>query len=123
MNFQRVVLTLALILFVVSLMVVAYTMYKQVRNEEWPPNISTCPDYFVDLSPEQNGSMCYNPHRIGKCNIPSAGNKNVMNFNVAPYNDPTNGKCAKYRWTYACGAPWSGISSGDCTTEPAPATS
>lgn len=116
MNFQRIVLAIAVIGLIISLVVVGVMLSKMYYGEEWPPQISTCPDYWVDLSPEQTGAKCYNAHRLGKCNLPSPGNPNTMDFNVPPYTDPTNGTCAKYKWTRMCGTTWSGIQASDCET-------
>ena len=57
--------------------------------------------------------MCFNSHHLGKCNIPTAEDKNTMNFNQSPFNG-TNGSCAKYKWasSKACNVTWDGITYG-----------
>ena len=68
-----------------------------------------------------NGEECFNSHSLGRCNVPSEGEKGTMNFNQSPFTDE-NGDCAKYTWATKCKVTWDGITSGvqnpcDTTTE------
>ncbi len=110
MNFQRIVIIIAIIVLIITLVFVGVMLYQSKKNEVWPPYLSDCPDYWVDLS--SNGVACLNTHRLGKCNIPSKGNPNTMNFNVYPFNDETQGTCNKYKWSKGCGVEWDGITYG-----------
>lgn len=109
MNFQMLVLIIAVIVLIVILVVIGISLSKAVVNEQWPPIVGECPDYWVDMS--GNGEACYNSHRLGKCNIPSKGDKNTMNFNNSPFTG-SSGACSKYAWATACGVTWDGITSG-----------
>jgi hypothetical protein len=128
MNFQKIVLTIATVLLIIILVVIGLSLSKSSREENWPPIIGECPDYWVDMS--GNGQECFNSHSLGRCNLPSdlANQTNVnehkttMNFNQSPFTGD-NGNCAKYRWAKACGVTWDGITSGvkpPCDTSTTP---
>ena len=109
MSFQKVVLTAATVLLIVILVVIGVSLSKASVEENWPPVVGECPDYWVDLS--GNGEACFNSHSLGRCNIPKEGNKNTMNFNQSPFTGE-NGVCSKYNWATACKITWDGITSG-----------
>jgi len=109
MNFQKIILTIAIVVLIVLLVVIGITLSKASDSEVWPPIIGECPDYWVDLS--GNGEACVNTHSLGRCNIPSNGEQASMNFNQAPFNTE-NGNCAKYTWATGCQVTWDGITSG-----------
>jgi hypothetical protein len=122
MNFQKIVLTIATILLIVILVVIGVALSKASQSENWPPIVGECPDYWVDMS--GNGEACFNSHSLGKCNIPSEGNPNSMNFNTSIFNQD-NGTCAKYTWANTCQITWDGITSGvknPCDTSSTPAS-
>lgn len=102
-NFQRIVLIVAVCLFIVCMILIIYVMRKSKSNQQWPPLIGACPDYWIDLS--GNGDQCTNPMNLGTCNI------TTMNFDTPPYTG-TGGTCAKYNWATGCGVTWDGITSG-----------
>ena len=110
MNFQRGVIIVAIIVLIIVLVAIGVILYQSTTNATWPPYLSDCPDYWVDLS--SNGAACLNTHRLGKCNIPSKDNPNTMNFDVSPFNDSTNGSCNKYNWAKGCNVEWDGITYG-----------
>lgn len=109
MTFQKTVLVIAIVVLVLTLIIIGLVLSKSGQHTNWPPFVGQCPDYWVDLS--GNGEACYNSHRLGRCNIPSNGNKHVMNFNQSPFTDP-DGTCAKYKWATSCQVTWDGITSG-----------
>jgi len=109
MNFQKIVLTVAIIVLIVVLVLIGMSLSKASTDETWPPIVGACPDYWVDLS--GNGEQCFNSHNLGKCNISSEGNKNTMNFNQNPFNG-TDSTCSKYKWATSCKVNWDGITSG-----------
>lgn len=109
MSFQKIILTIAIILLIIILVVIGIALSKASDSEIWPPIVGECPDYWVDLS--GNGEACFNSHSLGRCNIPSNGEQGTMNFNQAPFN-AENGTCAKYTWATGCQVTWDGITSG-----------
>lgn len=108
-NFQKIVLAFAIIVLIVILIFVGIALSKSKKDTKWPPIVSNCPDYWMDLS--GNGASCFNQQSLGTCNIPSSDNKNSMNFNISPYNT-VDGNCAKYNWAKNCGVAWDGVTYG-----------
>ena len=109
MNFQKIVLTVAIGILIVMLVVIGMALSKASYEQDWPPVVGDCPDYWVDMS--GNGSACLNTHSLGRCNVPTEDNKTTMNFNQSPFTE-NNGTCAKYKWAKACKVTWDGITSG-----------
>jgi hypothetical protein len=109
MNFQKFVLMVATILLIGALVVIGVSLSKGTKDESWPPIVGECPDYWVDL--KGNGEACFNSKSLGKCNVPSKGNQNTMDFTQSPFNGE-NGACARYKWASACQVTWDGITSG-----------
>lgn len=109
MIFQKIVLTIATILLIVILVVIGVSLSKASVEDTWPPIVGECPDYWVDMS--GNGEACFNSHSLGRCNIPSEGEKGTMNFNQSPFTGD-NGLCSKYNWATSCQITWDGITSG-----------
>ena len=112
MIFQKLVLTIAILLLIVMLIVIGIALSKSNARDVWPPIVGQCPDYWVDLS--GNGSACFNSHSLGRCNIPldqKDKTKSTMNFNQMPFTGD-NGLCSKYNWATACKVTWDGITSG-----------
>jgi hypothetical protein len=108
LNFQKIVLVVAIIVFIVALVFIGIGLNKAKKEKSWPPIVSTCPDYWEDT-----GNGCYNKLGLGKCNLPTYDNKNLMNFNVTPYNG-SEGTCAKAKWAKECEIVWDGVSSAKC---------
>lgn len=108
-NFQKIVMVFAIIVLIIILILVGFALSKSKKEATWPPIVSNCPDYWMDLS--GNGTACFNEQGLGTCNIPSDDDKNVMNFNVSPYNTAEGG-CAKYNWAKNCGVSWDGVTYG-----------
>lgn len=118
MNFQQIVLSVAIIVLIIILVVIGISLSKGSYTETWPPIVGDCPDYWVDMS--GNGSACMNKQHLGKCNIPTDENDNTMNFNTNPFTG-VDGLCSKYKWAQTCGVTWDGITSGvknPCDKEP-----
>ena len=109
MSFQKIVLTIAIILLIVMLVIIGIALSKSSASETWPPIVGECPDYWIDMS--GNGEACFNSHSLGRCNIPTEGNKTTKNFNQPPFN-AANSACAKYTWATGCQVTWDGITSG-----------
>jgi hypothetical protein len=109
MEFQKIVIIVALLILISLLVIVGVSLSKRYDETNWPPIIGDCPDYWLDLS--GNGSACFNAKRLGKCNLPSKGNPNVMNFNRDIFMG-TSGECSKYKWANECGVTWDGLTSG-----------
>jgi len=106
-SFQKNVLIIALVILIVTLLFIGITI-KQSKNEQWPPVIGDCPDYWIDLS--GNGGQCVNVKDLGTCKNASSGHS-TMDF-TSPMFSGSNGLCSKYNWATNCGVSWDGITYG-----------
>jgi len=119
-SFQKIVLTIAIIILVIILVIIGYLLLKNPSDNTWPPIIGQCPDYWVDFS--GNGGNCVNVQSLGDCsgngymnmnmNCPDAINNtpsNGMNFNTSTYTNSQTGLCSKYNWASTNGITWDGI--------------
>ena len=48
MNFQKIVLTIATVLLIISLIVFGSMLYSEAKV--YPPTQAQCPDYWIDMS-------------------------------------------------------------------------
>ena len=109
MTFQKIVVGIAIVLLIIILIMIGYTISQANKDEEWPPVVGDCPDYWIDL--EGAGAACTNTKSLGKCNLPVEGEDNSMNFSRPPFTGD-NGTCAKFTWAKGCNVTWDGINSG-----------
>ena len=118
-NFNKAVVTVSCILFVVLLAglyykVLYYNILKGTpapsdkKRVPWPPIVSKCPDYWEDNG--TNGSDCVNVRNLGTCRGPN-GRQLRMDFTGKSYTG-TMGACNKYNWANKCGVFWEGVNKG-----------
>jgi hypothetical protein len=62
LNFQRIVLIIAIVMLIAAMIFIGYALYRQTSDIAWPPEIPACPDYWVDAS-----GNCTNPDNIPNC--------------------------------------------------------
>ena len=62
MIFQKLILTIAIISLIVILVVIGIALSKANAKTIWPPIVSECPDYWIDMS--GNGEACLNIHNL-----------------------------------------------------------
>jgi hypothetical protein len=58
LNFQRIVIIIAIIMLIGSLIVIGYALYKQTGAIKWPPEMPKCPDYWKY---DATSKKCTNP--------------------------------------------------------------
>jgi hypothetical protein len=110
MNFQRIILTIAIVLLILCLILIGIVLVNSKNSQQWPPMVGDCPDYWVDLS--GNGAQCVNVKNLGSCNFGFGNSKyQTMDFTQAPFSG-NNGLCAKYNWANGCKLTWDGITYG-----------
>ena len=102
MNFQKIVLTIATVLLIISLIVFGSMLYSEAKV--YPPTQAQCPDYWIDMSGGiGTGGYCINTKNLGK-----GGCSNRMNFNTGMWTGD-NGLCNKQKWANSCNLTWDGI--------------
>lgn len=99
LNFQKSILVIAILIFILVLIVVGTVISKSNKKQTWPPIVGDCPDYWIDLS--GNGSACLNVHSLGTCNKPGAlfsefPGKDSPGNGLANYTDVSLEQCKGY---------------------------
>jgi hypothetical protein len=105
MTFQRVVVTIAIVILILSLIVLGIVIYNSRNEDQYPPELGNCPDYYIMKQKGEGGDMdgvttesCYNQHNLG------------IKSQECEWFDP-NEKTNKERRAYAkkCRVTWDGI--------------
>ena len=108
-SFQKIILNIAIVILSSSLVVIALALYSS-KNNNWPPMIPNCPDYWLSDG-SGNNLTCTNIKNLGVCKPPSGKQHLTMKFNTAPFTG-ANGNCAKYTWANNCKIAWDGLTYG-----------
>lgn len=58
LNFQRIVIIIAIIMLIVAMVFIGYALYRQSSDVAWPPKIPNCPDYWTANA---DGTTCKMP--------------------------------------------------------------
>lgn len=108
MSFKKIIVIIAIILLILALISFGVAFYGEKYNQQYPPVMAECPDYWVDM----NG-VCINEKNLGK---DSCSKK--MNFNNDAWTG-ANGDCLKQKWAKACDLTWDGITNNTnlCTSD------
>jgi hypothetical protein len=102
-NFQKTVLFIAIIILIILLIFIGVSLSSSIQNQQWPPIISDCPDYWKNI----DASYCENVKNLGI----QGTTPNTMNFNVPQFTG-TNELCSKYTWATNNNLTWDGITYG-----------
>ena len=100
MNFQKLVIVVALIVMLFMLTVIGYLLATNKSAKLFPPVSSQCPDYWISKDNE-----CTNPKNLGNSTPGCKGPKNFINNNFKGHN----GDCLKAKWANSCGLTWQGL--------------
>ena len=110
-NFQKIVLTIAIVVFIILMIFIATVLYNSKFNVKIPQNVSQCPDYWIDQqTPPESGSIS-NTSNQTCVNVKNLGNMScskTMNFTDSFWQGPT-GDCNKSKWAKSCDLTWDGI--------------
>lgn len=100
MSFQKVVISIFLIILIIFLVIIGTTLYDtKYKNPVYPPKSAQCPDYW-ELD---NNGNCINTKGLGKSTCMSS-----MNIKDSVWSS-SNSACSKYTWAKACDLSWDGI--------------
>ena len=118
-NFQKIVLSTAIVVFIILMIFIAILLYRSKYDVAFPPTISQCPDYWIDMQ-DQNGSSDLDNSSQTCTNVKNLGNVScdkTMDFTDSFWQGAT-GTCNKYKWAKSCDLTWDGITnnSSACTT-------
>ena len=99
MGFQKTVLMISIVIFVVLMLFIGTMMYRAKKTRKFPPQITRCPDYWT----VDKDGKCNNPRGLG---VGCAEGSNWVDL-------PTLEK--KCEFARSCGIEWDGITnSADC---------
>lgn len=65
LNFQRVVIIIAIVMLIISLIFIGQTMYNDKKIVKWPPDTKSCCDYHTDCSSSNEAGT--KPSYISRC--------------------------------------------------------
>jgi hypothetical protein len=106
--------------FIFILVIIGYSLSNSKSVKTWPSVLANCPDYWENVSTDDENIICSNVKSIGTCNIQGDSGENNKIF---PKNQTL---CDKYKWANTCGLSWDGVTYGygeykPCDTkQPAP---
>tara|TARA_B100001094_G_C17886566_1_gene649490 strand:+ start:356 stop:796 length:441 start_codon:yes stop_codon:yes gene_type:complete len=115
-DFNKMVLTIAIIVFIITLVVVGIILYYSVRNSSFPPYDTLCPTYYT-----VSGDLCvWNeylytdasnsnyPNSARPSSVDGCSSVSIDTFNQQGF-DKDEKLCAKNRWAKNCGVFWDGV--------------
>ena len=93
-GFQKIVLTVAIIVFILLLIFIGSVLYQNKYSSAFPPFVSDCPDYWLDM--EKSGTnvnsddsdntktnvKCYNVKNLGKASCQKEMSVLMVTFGV-----------------------------------------
>jgi len=97
MSFQSIVLTIAIVILIICLIILAILMWSSKNELAFPPELSNCPDYFI-MKKEGNDDVCYNIKGLG------AGGNGCEKASFHGMD-----KKEKREWAESCRVTWDGI--------------
>ena len=100
--FHKTVFFIAIITFVITMLLVAYLVYRAKKTLAYPPVVADCPDYWEEHM-DGNNSVCVNVQNLGK---PSCESK--MNFTTSQWIGKS-GLINKSNWAKKCDLTWDGV--------------
>jgi hypothetical protein len=105
MNFQYIVLSIALVLLILVLIVFGISMYNKKATDTFPPVQSSCPDYWVEERGSDNEQYCVNDKGLGNSDC-----QKKINFHASPFvGSKAVSLCAKEEWAKNCNITWDGV--------------
>ena len=103
MGFQKSVLSIAVIVLIIALIVMALVLRFAKDNSKFPPEIASCPDYFIP----QGLNVCGNPKHLGNGigdTVTFTGNQACAESGCTSRN-----YAARCQWAKGSGVQWDGI--------------
>lgn len=64
LNFQRIVIIIAIIMLIGAMVFIGYALYRQSSDVAWPPKVPKCPDYWTL---DANGNCIKPKNFTGQC--------------------------------------------------------
>tara|TARA_B100000287_G_C20458218_1_gene712235 strand:- start:48 stop:452 length:405 start_codon:yes stop_codon:yes gene_type:complete len=110
-KFNKTILFSAIVILIIVLIIIGVMLNYSLFNENYPPIISDCPDYWDVSLNSDNQVACHNIVRqnTGTCN----NNTYPVEQFYAYASNPKDVICAKYKWAKECNISWDGITNNN----------
>ena len=59
-NFQRIVLTIAIVMLIAAMIFIGYSLYQKSSDVSWPPEVPKCPDFWT-IDTSSSPATCQKP--------------------------------------------------------------
>ena len=116
-QFQNTVLKVSVVIFIILMVLIALMMFKAKQNQVWPPEQSSCPDFW---DWDESRKKCLNTKQLGNCTGSTDGLDKKCVYPVGegvPWNSTviqpsggTQGDNIKCCWAkHVAGIEWDGI--------------
>ena len=106
-SFQKTIIVVAVVLLIGALMFFGATLSNAKSEEDFPPVVAKCPDYWVAENDENDDTktICKNVQNLGNVACQSE-------INFADYENLQT-SCDKSKWAKMCNLQWEGITDKD----------
>ena len=132
MNFQKTTLSVALFVFMLSILILVVQLYQSSVSVKWPPEIADCPDFWLSVGSKSlntkcqpNSQLLHDTGNWGNFCYKKGDNKyncSIVDFGVPEFNskDPETATSAKCYWARTHGVYWTGVTDigSSCDTKP-----
>ena len=106
MSFNRTVLTVASVVFIVMLTITALIIKRSYENQLFPPEISKCPDFWKPDHNETDGEFCVYTGKNPDLTAGTFANGYIKKFPVTTGAFDRRQKC---KWSSDNNVLWDGV--------------
>jgi len=115
-TFYISVISVASVLFFITLITFSFLIFRNSKNEIYPPILNDCPDYWINngdtcIVPVNNINVGYDITALKDPKLTPGANGNEINFSDPAWaTSDINVTCAKKKWANKFGILWDGVS-------------
>lgn len=113
-KFNKTILFSAIIILIIALIVIGIMLNYALFNDNYPPIISDCPDYWDVSLNSDNEPSC---HNIVRQNSGTCNNTYPVDSFYQSGSNESNLICEKYKWAKKCNISWDGITNNSKACE------
>jgi len=111
MNFQSIVMIVAIIILIITLAMIGVSLSNLNSEVTYPPVVADCPDYWsIETQPtDENGNTdfkCINDKSLG--HNTSIEGCDAFNNSLSKFKG-MGGLCEKRKWADKCNVTWDGV--------------
>ena len=106
-NFQMGTIIIAFVVLCICLMFIAFSFSNIKNTSQYPPVVSDCPDYWLDMS-DGSGNKCINKHT----DLGNSDCSKTMDFSDSFWSGDL-GLCRKKQWAQKCNLTWDGVTNSN----------